>query len=201
MLERGEKPSLTTPLEDGAPSPAPPPLEQRVQQLEDAVAQLQQTEQLEERVASRVSERVSKTVPVAQPAAPTAFFVRPPQALLPVPVTTIHQSLPEGATQPANGPPGLRAFFDVLADLRAVWRMYVDPRYRVTWSARVIAPVLVVAIFTSWIWVPVAAWLPSMLGTLYIKLADLLLAFFLCRILIREARRYRDAFPDTPAQH
>lgn len=174
------------------------PLEQRVRHLEDAVAQLQDTEQLEERVATRVTDRISQNFPiaVAQPAEPGGFFGRLPRALLPLSVTTINPTAAEGT---ASQPRGLRILFDWLAEFRAVWRMYVDSRFRLTWVARVVAPALLVAILTSWIWLPVAGWLPSMLATLYVKVADLVLAFFLYKALSREARRYRDAFPDMAA--
>lgn len=175
------------------------PLEQRVRHLEDAVAQLRDTAQLEERVATRVTERISRDVAVAQPVESDGFFRRLPRALLPLAVTTIDPVRPaDGA---AAQPRGVRAFFDVLAEFRAVWRMYVDPRYRLTWLARVVAPVLLVAILLSWWWLPFALALQALSGivaTLYVKAADLVLAFFLYKALSREARRYRDAFPDVP---
>ena len=176
-------------------------LEQRVRHLEDAVSQLQDTEQLEERVATRVTERVSRNIPVAvaPPPEPPGFFARLPRALLPTTVTTIDPHA-DGRTAP-EGNRGVRAFFDVLAEMRAVWRMYVDPRYRLTWMARLVAPVLLVAIITSWIWLPGAfllATVSNMLATVYVKAADLVLAFFLYKALSREARRYRDAFPENP---
>lgn len=177
------------------------PLEQRVRQLEDAVAQLQDTDELEERVATRVTERMSRNVPVAvaQPAESGGVFSRLPRALLPLSVTTIDPARPSPAG-PGTQPVGWRALLDLLPEFRTFWRMYVDPRYRLTWLARIVAPVLFIAILLSWWWLPFALALQTLSGivaTLYVKAADLALAFFLYKALSREARRYRDAFPDA----
>ncbi len=210
MLERGVTSDPTSVLDgdvlDGH-ADATAELEQRVGRLEDAVTQLQDTRQLEERVAARVTDRVRRDAPVAiaPPPEPPGLFARLPRALLPLTVTTITPPNGNGASA-GNGPPaaprGVWALLDLFVELRTIWRMYVDPRYRLTWMGRVVPPVLLAAILTSWFWLPFAsqlAMLSSTLATVFVKLADLALAFILYKALSREARRYRDCFPDAPA--
>jgi hypothetical protein len=207
MLDRSsttEPTGLAGDLVNGHDSPLPlAALEQRVQSLEEAVAQLRNTEQLEERLTTRVAERVSRGAPVAQPTAePAGFFTRLPRALLPMAVTTI---TPPGTASPTEGTThgvkSLWAFLDVLVELRTIWRIYVDPRYRLTWVGKVVPVVLLTAILTSWFWLPGALLLDTFsktLATIFVKFADLVLAFFLYKALSREARRYRDCFPEPP---
>jgi len=75
--------------------------------------------------------------------------------------------------------------------------MFVDPRYRMARSARLLPLVLVAAILTSSYWVPFAS-LP-VLGGWLVKASDLFLAFLLFKWLGHEARRYRQTSPDLPA--
>lgn len=181
-------------------------LEQRVRHLEEAVGELGDTTKLEERVATRVVERVTRDAPVAiaQPLETPGFFARLPRALLPMTITTIEPPRGDagsGGTQ--TGPRRAWALFDLFVELRAIWRMYVDPRYRLTWMGKVVPIILLTAIMTSWFWLPFALILDKgsgTLGTIYVKIADLVLAFFLYKALSREARRYRDFFPDPPPQ-
>jgi hypothetical protein len=85
--------------------------------------------------------------------------------------------------------------FDALAEARAMVRMYFDPRYHLPWSARILPLVLLAFILLS-------SWLPFMgiplVGGLLNKVLDLILAFFLFKVLGHEARRYRETAPDLP---
>jgi len=74
--------------------------------------------------------------------------------------------------------------------------MFVDPRYHLPWSARVLPLSLVVAIITSYYWMP-GTTIP-VLGTWINKAVDLVLAFVLFKWLGQEARRYRQTSPDLP---
>jgi hypothetical protein len=83
-----------------------------------------------------------------------------------------------------------------LAEARAIWRMYLDPRYRLSWFARIVPAVLVCAILSSGFWNPLAHLF--VVGGLLDKVVDLVLAFALFKVLGHEARRYRETAPDLP---
>jgi hypothetical protein len=89
--------------------------------------------------------------------------------------------------------------WDTWAEARAIVRMFVDPRYQLPWSARVLPLILLAAILTSRYWVPFAS-IPFLGDWLLVKFVDLLLAFFLFKWLGHEARRYRQTSPDLPAK-
>jgi hypothetical protein len=158
-------------------------LEQRVQRLEDAVASLQDTGPLEERVTQRVTERLQGRVPPAEQITRS----RPPLAGKPPPAT-----VPPAAVPP--GPQVVRQpwlLFDVLAELRAMVRMFFDVRYHVGWSARLTVLVLIPLLLLSHWWLPLTGvWL---FGDLFDKIVDLILALFIYKALSREAHRYREA--------
>jgi hypothetical protein len=141
--------------------------------------------------------------------------MEPPTAIAAVPPTAIVANVPTAklveppVASVAAAPPDLPrsflwrpawALFDAFSEALAILRMFVDPHYRMSWSARLIPLVLLAAILTSWVWLPGTAFLHSIPGiavfaTIYDKVVDLILAFFLYKILSREARRYRDVFP------
>jgi hypothetical protein len=87
---------------------------------------------------------------------------------------------------------------DTWAEARAICRMFLDPRYHLPWSARVLPVIILAAILTSKFWVPGSS-IPFLGDWLLVKLVDLLLAFLLFKWLGHEARRYRQTSPDLPA--
>jgi hypothetical protein len=95
-------------------------------------------------------------------------------------------------------PPGRPSWLlrDTLAEVRAILRMFVDPRYHLPWSGRVVPLVLLGLIAVSYYWVP-GTTIP-ILGYWVDKAIDLLLAFLLFKVLGHEARRYRETAPDLP---
>jgi hypothetical protein len=188
--------------------PAPPagwpdslsPLEQRIRRLEDALAHLQMMRGMDTRVIER----------------PTAAAAEPPPAPAGGPLSPSSAALLLGAgkrllgaaadavMQPASPvpPPGfssgrrLGPLADLLAQMRAAVRMYVDPRYKQSWPGRLLLPFLFAAIVLSYYWVPGSSiWL---VGPILVKTADLLLAYVFYKVLSREARRYRATAPDLP---
>jgi hypothetical protein len=179
----------------GADAPGPPAesLEQRVQRLEDAVAALQDTRPLEERVVERVSERLGITPPKGEPDPRTEHMITAERRTAPPPADGL--STQETPPLPPQGPPPLITrhawlLFDLLGELRAMVRMFFDVRYHVAWSTRVTVLTLLLLIFTSGWWCPLAyVWF---LGPLVEKLVDLVLAFFVYKALSREAHRYRE---------
>jgi hypothetical protein len=214
---------------DSAPAPCEPlvasavSLEQRVRRLEDAVAQLQDTRPLEERVVERLAARLPLAPAPAPMPAPMPAPVPPPTpAPAPDPAAMIINAgrhlLPVAAdvlrSDPAASPGSMsRAaaagflkrswlFQDMYTELRSMVYMFIDPRYTLTWTGRVVPLALVIAIATSFIWFPGISTLYTlvspMLGLTVMKLVDLVMAYFLVKVLAREAARYRETAPNLP---
>ncbi|MFN4259265.1 MAG: hypothetical protein ACK4RK_08190 [Gemmataceae bacterium] len=181
-------------------------LEDRVRRLEDAVASVQDTHALEERVVARVAARVARSVAVVTPdSQPLDAVVEAGRHLLPLALESarIQVQTIETPPQPAPAPRPARGIWswlplEMLREMQAILRMFVDPHYRLSWYARLIPLVLVVAILTSSFWVPFTS-IP-IFGTLWDKTINLVLAFFLFKILMHEARRYRETFPTLAAR-
>jgi hypothetical protein len=180
-------------------------LEQRVRRLEDAVATLQDTHPLEERIVDRVSRRLKRNLKqdsaseVPEPGQ-TISAGRP---LLPAALDLIRNKAIEAGPGSDTGfkyLPRPWILFETYAELRTMIRMFLDPRYRATWRARVIPVVLLTLILTSWIWLPGTMFLPTWFMTIVDKLIDLMLAYLAFKILVREARRYRELVVDLPAR-
>ena len=96
-------------------------------------------------------------------------------------------------------PAGVRRtwlILDALTELRAIYWMFFDPRYRLSWLARLAPLVIGALILTSSFWMPGAA-IPFV-GPVIDKVADLILAYGLYKYLSYEARRYRETAPDLP---
>ncbi len=182
-------PAAPPPAPREAPAPTPPTrtsslsLEERVRRLEDALAALQQQHSL-------------TTLHPAEPTEPA-----PPEAdsLAGVLATTGRRLLLSGDAAPAGTAPALvegRRWlpFEMLAELRAMLRMIFDPRYRMTLQARVIPPLVLLAMFFNW-WIvgsfPVLGWLVE-------RIFLVLLSYVLFKVLAREATRYRLTSPDIP---
>ncbi len=91
--------------------------------------------------------------------------------------------------------------FDALNELITYKYMYGDPRYRLTWTGRVIPIVLVVLILVPWDSLPpisLVAKISAFLAASLAKLLELFFAFLLFKVLNREARRYRTLVPQYP---
>jgi hypothetical protein len=212
MTDRAAMTENANPVEGGPREPHAEwtALEQRVRRLEDAVAGLQDTRQLEDRVAERLAARTRAGLPKDA----TGIIVEASRHLLPAPPPVDRPPDGQAAELPAPGAaaaqpsprPARRPWllFDLYADVRAAMYMFVDPRYRMSWSGRVLPWVLLGAILSSWFWIPFISLLYSVpalgpfLGTVIVKFVDLLLAFVLYKVLSREATRYRETSPDLP---
>jgi hypothetical protein len=185
------QPASTMPVATPADDPALLPLEQRVRRLEDALAQLQNLR----RQATARPDPIRPagppgTVPPAAPAgAPTAAPAAAPTSVTRPPGVT-------GAPAPAR--PWRRwLLFDIVAEARVIARMFVDPRYSLSWSGRLVPLLLIAAFVTSSLWMP-GANLPGGVGYAINKTVDLLIGFVLFKVLSHEARRYRETAPDLP---
>jgi len=190
----------------GGADPRVAALEERVRQLEQVVAALQDTRALEERVVERVSAQV-KPSPLSGVRESAGVLLQAGRHLLPAAVSVLaEQGAPAAAAvpAPAAAPPPRQSWilFGVYAELRAIVRMYLDPRFRLTWQARLGPLVLLPAIALSGLWLPGVTLLNTITlgigGTLYEKIVNLLLAFVLFHVLHREATRYRSTSPDLP---
>jgi hypothetical protein len=180
--------------------PARQALEERVRRLEEALDRLQAGSARPPAPA----EQVRREKPA--PPSPTNLLLNLGKRLLqpsePKPPTPTADPAPPPAAAaspapPAPTPPARRWLLsELLAEARAIFRMFVDPRYRLSWFGRVVPLVLAVAIVTSWWWVPGTSIL--IFGTILDKAVDLLLAFVLFKVLAHEARRYRESSPDLP---
>jgi hypothetical protein len=180
-------------------------LEQRIQRLEEAVAQLQDTSPMEARVAERITAQI--TSQLNQNRGPsiretTGLIVDAGRRLLPAALGAVQDQAAAGdPSASANKQPFWRRWFlvDLLVELRAIFWMFVDPRYRLGWPTRIVAVLLVTAIATSTFWPPASLVTGiAVLGPLVDKVVDLVLAYLLWKILSHEARRYRQSAPDLP---
>jgi hypothetical protein len=194
-----EEAALARLADDGGPSsptgetpipPMPEPaaalsLEQRIQHLEAVVTLLQQGRAAVPAAPAPpppTAIRIDLSKPAPAPAVPVAAIVADPA---PIPASAVTR----GSV--------LWLLWDTWAEARAIVRMFVDPRYRLPRSARLLPLLLLAAILTSEYWVPFSS-LP-VLGSWFVKTVDLVLAFLLFKWLGHEARRYRQTSPDLPA--
>jgi hypothetical protein len=164
-------------------------LEQRVRRLEDAVVQLQDTRPLEERVVERVTARVRVSAAHDGPPAAVPVAEAPPQAVPVLPVVTAPPMRPLGLLR------------ETLAELRSMIAMYVDRRYRMTWTGRLLPAVLLGLLMLSLYWFPGLLLVYSVSPTLSMlldKIVDLVLAYILFKLLAWEAKRYREAIGALP---
>ncbi len=177
-------------------------LEQRVRRLENALESLQSRFTEEPRLAeSPPVARVADPMPAPPaPPAPTAILVdlgkrllnsdAPSVAPTAIVVPNLSQSAMRGSL--------LWLLWDTWAEARSIVRMFVDPRYPMPRSTRFLPLLLLVAILTSYYWLPGTS-IP-VIGSWINKAFDLLLAFVLIKWLGHEARRYRRTSPDLPPQ-
>ena len=172
------------------------PLEERVRKLEAALAELRDTRQLETRVAARVSDQIAQDLAPATGLSPKAGLVELGKRLLGVAAPPPPRTL---GPRPAGKRPGW-LLLEILAEARAILRMYFDPRYRMTWVGRVLPIALLVAFFFPAICpgdLPLVGPLLAKISLL-VKVVELVIAYVLFKVLAHEARRYRETSPDIP---
>lgn len=226
---RSEEPHPTPqghPADPAAGAPADD-LAERLQRLEIAIATLQDTRSIEERLATVVTERLAAdrrpTLPLRRDIRggreprvdrePQGLILEAPR-LLPMAATLLgHTPVPPG---PALGPAAATAgphragrtwpVFEAINDLRLMYRMAMDPRYRMTWPAWVMVYVILPVILLSsvlWYFIPGYGLLPTavqgVLAWVLVpvdKVVDILLAVIAYKVLTRELVRYRELVPD-----
>jgi len=197
MLERGLTSGEANPVNgpvssDPAPLARPETLEERVRRLEDAVAHLQDTRQMEERILERVSTRIPRNHSEAiQESAGVFKKSKSPPAAAPEPPSADGNHAAQTVKPVATGWRGWLLFLDAYHEVRTFIRMYLDRRYRPTWLGRIGPPAILLLILLSYFWIPFTSIMPAVIERPIEKAFDLLLAFLLIKILCREADRYR----------
>lgn len=201
------EPLPTPPLEPSPPLPPPVDavpangfsLEERVRRLENALRVLQEEREVEARIVPPPPQPPAAPVPVAPPQpTSTAVLLDMGKRLLGAAtqtVTATPMSVPN-IEHPGERGGVLWLLWDTWVEARVIVRMFVDPRYLLPWSARILPLFLLAAILTSYYWIP-GTTIP-LLGSWINKAVDLLLAFLLYKWLGHEARRYRQTSPDVP---
>jgi hypothetical protein len=183
--------------EESLPERLLKPLEMRISRLEEGFAHLQDANQKTSALAAKAVD-----VPMARLAPPTPTppnIAAPAAALLVAGAQLLASNAASGqAGAPPPGPANrsLWLLFDIVAEGRAILRMFVDPRYKMSWLGRIVPLVLLVVYFTWRLWFPFANLLklPPVSNVI-----DLVIAFLLFKILSHEARRYRQTAPDLPS--
>jgi hypothetical protein len=207
VSEQPGKPSGEAPP---APAGSAGVMEERVRRLEDAVAGLQDTRQLEERVAAKVSARLESVRTPPREAA--GLVLETGRRLLPMAreLLRVDDPLPAGAAASARplgptAPPADHSprrswlLWEACAELRLITQMILDPRYRMTWRARlVVLGVLPGVLLSWWLWspLPFISLVPDTVRMLLDKALDVALIFHSYKVLARELIRYRDLVPE-----
>ena len=183
---------ITMPGETASLPKSPPPavlpnaelLEHRIRRLEEAVAGLQDTRHLEERVVERVNEKLSHV---------SSQSIQEPKSFW----SDAARMAFDSATSSGNSFPAPRRrgwwLFEAYDDLRAIVRMYFDPRYRrhMTWTAFLTPFVLLACIMFVWFWMPTGVSFLKPILAFLDKIVDVVLFFFAYKVLSRELHRYR----------
>lgn len=159
----------------------PENVEDRVRRLENAVAELHNTRQLEERIVERVVARILRK-PVEARREPTEIVVEPARTLLPVPLGLPAEPVQREASRRSRPQPSI----GFLSEIRAIIAMYFDPRYRLSWVGRAAPVVAGVLMFFFWFFLN-KFWI---VGPLLDKVLDIGLILVTYKILAHEARRY-----------
>jgi hypothetical protein len=168
----------------------------RVARLEDVVASLQDTHALEDRVTERLSAKLMARA--RRKNSSSNLIVEAGRQLLPAAIQTIQDQASQADAAGAAGPslqhhPWL--IFDAIAEARAMFRMYFDRRYRVSWIARMTPLVGCILLVLSWLLIS-GIWI---IGPIVDKAFDLVLAFVVYKVLHREVQSYRFAIADLGA--
>ena len=163
----------------------PPALEQRIHQLEDLVARLQDTKDLEERVTEHVTRRLKKTR--SRNDSPDVL-TDAARHILPAAAQMLQPPPPPGATP--RGRWGIWLVWDFYVEVRTMLGMIFDSSYRASWGVRSVPLAVVLVIILSGI---LLSWLSLLgpFGWILDRVVDLVAAFIGYKILSKEAERYR----------
>jgi hypothetical protein len=174
---------------------------ERILKLEEALASVQNLQGIEQRVAERVATQLQIERPTVRPETSpvisrAAALLDAGKHLLP---SLIRTDTAPGPAPPHNAPAAAQRswlLWETIAEARVIIRMYVDPRYTLSWLGRTVPLVLLPAFLLTYYWVPFAS--ISMVGWILEKSVQLVVGFVLFKVLGHEARRYRETAPDLP---
>jgi hypothetical protein len=165
-------------------------LEQRVHRLEDAVAGLQDTRLLEERVVERLAGRINGNLP-SPPSSNAGIIIEAGRHLLPARAEPADADAAypgfRSSIEPGPRPPWL--LLEIYEEFRAIYWMFVDPGYRLSWTGRLAPLAILFVLFSSWMF------FSSFLWGVIDKVLSVVLIVILYKVLSREARRYRQLGP------
>lgn len=175
-------------------------VEERLRRLEDAVAALQERRPPSGQTRFEATVAAAPTqLPAHQEPAASNTILDTGARLLPLavgmlqrpPVASLAPALLAAA--PAQRRPWL--LFDTLDELLLIVHMFSDRRYRVGWVT-ILVPLFV---FFLMIGSSISIGGIPVIGSILDKVVDLLLAFFVYKVLTREAHRYRESATNLPA--
>jgi hypothetical protein len=174
---------MTTRLTDdltAPPADVGPDLADRLGRLEGEVSELRQTlAELAEIVVGDIRERREAALAVSAPVVPE---VPVPDSLIPggQAVTT--------AVRPTRRP---WLLVDLLREVGAMARMYMDPRYRVRRATQLMVPLFVGLMAANYLFFNVLFLQVPVLTPVVERLITIVLAVLLYKVLSREVTRYR----------
>jgi uncharacterized membrane protein YkvA (DUF1232 family) len=167
-------------------------LEQRVQRLEDAVAALVDTDDLEDRVTQRVAETLraeaaAKPIPMATPVAQIPLPPADANGVAGPKTARLAKDATEAVFATLRRP---TLIGEIWSDFKTFFRMIRDPFYAMTWTG-VIVPLVALAYILN----PLKFWPINVIpdSIMFVGLLDeIVVAFFGLKVFDRELRRYRD---------
>jgi hypothetical protein len=182
-------------------------MESRMRRLENAIAAIADTRDIEERVLEKMKSRVEPQPPVAalappvQSQPPPALPVPPEmlvaagQALLPSALNAMSAGL-AAATDPRNAQPQQPSLLspqawlmtDLLMELRSFGMMFLDFRFRPSWTVRIVPLACLAMIVLNYF----------LLTALPERLFDIFLVVLAYKSLARDAARYRQEMALLP---
>jgi hypothetical protein len=130
---------------------------------------------------------------------PVAVVAPVPSATAPV-ATLVAGNLPAPVKRRLDWLRRSQLFLEILNDFRAMLRLGVDPRYRLTWLGRLVPLLFLVCLFLGDVypisWVFPWTWLTF--GWIIHRAVVLILGFIAFKVLLAEVHRYREQVADAP---
>lgn len=144
-------------------------LERRVLLLETKVAAMPDAKEIEDRV------KASLPPPAIPTQAPSFKDIQ-------IPVPSVETVVSAARTT--------WTLFELFGELKALFWTVFDRRYHMAWVTRIICIILLVLIFTSQYWLPLAV--DNVVGRTWEKVVNLALGFLMFFLLHFEMRRYKE---------